>query len=391
MRCRQSPAGFTLIELLVVIAIIAILAAILFPVFARAREKARQTACLNNQRQIATGVLMYAQDHEELLPAAGTWTEVASSKGVLICPTLGKKVANGYGFNKQLGEVALGDIASPSATLLLADVAATAPGNLLDCFSTTNAPDLRHSRGALFALADGHVELIAVPAGADIVQTLLLKGIDLGGGITPALERAENWTVVGPTGDQNWFGSATTLALPTGAYRTTAADPMITGQVDVDIYATNIEFDNYASDGVAMGLFVSDAESNVASSPWGKQAMTSGWYFGVSRYRPLVNNMHYFKSRPTAFCNDDADASSSTLSIKMPIPQGWHHYRVVFARNNCYMCVTNPPTGGPKIITRPVTLASDQAPNQNKVYMYGYSARGTQTQYAKNFTFAVGK
>jgi prepilin-type N-terminal cleavage/methylation domain-containing protein/prepilin-type processing-associated H-X9-DG protein len=63
--------GFTLIELLVVIAIIAILAAILFPVFAQAREKARQTACLSNTKQLALGVFMYAQDYDETLPVAG--------------------------------------------------------------------------------------------------------------------------------------------------------------------------------------------------------------------------------------------------------------------------------------------------------------------------------
>ncbi|MGM0493341.1 MAG: DUF1559 domain-containing protein [Armatimonadota bacterium] len=62
--------GFTLIELLVVIAIIAILAAILFPVFARAREKARQTSCLSNQKQIGLGILMYAQDYDERFPPA---------------------------------------------------------------------------------------------------------------------------------------------------------------------------------------------------------------------------------------------------------------------------------------------------------------------------------
>ncbi len=60
--------GFTLIELLVVIAIIAILAAILFPVFARAREKARQSSCLSNVKQISLGILMYAQDYDERLP-----------------------------------------------------------------------------------------------------------------------------------------------------------------------------------------------------------------------------------------------------------------------------------------------------------------------------------
>lgn len=63
--------GFTLIELLVVIAIIAILAAILFPVFARARDKARQTACLNNLKQLALGVIMYAGDWDENAPGAG--------------------------------------------------------------------------------------------------------------------------------------------------------------------------------------------------------------------------------------------------------------------------------------------------------------------------------
>jgi prepilin-type N-terminal cleavage/methylation domain-containing protein/prepilin-type processing-associated H-X9-DG protein len=64
----MSKRGFTLIELLVVIAIIAILAAILFPVFAKAREKARQASCLSNNKQLCLAVLSYAQDYDEKLP-----------------------------------------------------------------------------------------------------------------------------------------------------------------------------------------------------------------------------------------------------------------------------------------------------------------------------------
>jgi len=65
---RQAARAFTLIELLVVIAIIAILAAILFPVFAQAREKARAISCLSNEKQLGLAILMYAQDYDESFP-----------------------------------------------------------------------------------------------------------------------------------------------------------------------------------------------------------------------------------------------------------------------------------------------------------------------------------
>ena len=94
---RQPKSGFTLIELLVVIAIIALLAAILFPVFARARENARKTSCLNNCKQMALGLMQYSQDYDELLPkgssnnrgngwAGPTLTYVKSSQA-FVCPS----------------------------------------------------------------------------------------------------------------------------------------------------------------------------------------------------------------------------------------------------------------------------------------------------------------
>ena len=77
---RRKP-GFTLIELLVVIAIIAILAAILFPVFAQAREKARSATCLSNVKQLALGVMMYVQDWDECYPNNRLFTFPGGGEG----------------------------------------------------------------------------------------------------------------------------------------------------------------------------------------------------------------------------------------------------------------------------------------------------------------------
>jgi len=78
-RTQSRQHGFTLIELLVVIAIIAILAAILFPVFAQAREKARSASCLSNEKQIGLGIMMYAQDNDEVYPMAYYYVNGATS------------------------------------------------------------------------------------------------------------------------------------------------------------------------------------------------------------------------------------------------------------------------------------------------------------------------
>ncbi len=144
----MSRRGFTLIELLVVIAIIAILAAILFPVFARAREKARQNSCLSNCKQISLAVLQYAQDFDERFPKCysafngagsavrwywysdtfpGSLWPYVKNRQVYVCPS---STPGDYGVNPVLmiqggnSGRAMAEIAKPAETILLADVTA---------------------------------------------------------------------------------------------------------------------------------------------------------------------------------------------------------------------------------------------------------------------------
>ena len=140
----RTRRGFTLIELLVVIAIIAILAAILFPVFARVREKANQTSCLNNQRQLAIALMMYANDNDETLPLPDKWVEatnLATDPKIFNCPSVGAQgvpSAPNYGMNAFLYDTdpvsgsisgaAIGQIADPTIIELTTDIARiTAP------------------------------------------------------------------------------------------------------------------------------------------------------------------------------------------------------------------------------------------------------------------------
>jgi len=122
----RTRTGFTLIELLVVIAIIAILAAILFPVFAQARERARQTACLSNARQLAMAVMSYLQDHDEaFMPSTNyavptnvperIWTRIIQpyvrDTGIFICPS-----AQRAGFPTDWAQRGVGSIGYTAAT-----------------------------------------------------------------------------------------------------------------------------------------------------------------------------------------------------------------------------------------------------------------------------------
>jgi len=208
--------GFTLIELLVVIAIIAILAAILFPVFAKAREKARQISCLNNEKQLALGFIQYMSDSDGLTPSStdgptgathtGGWIFYSSfgtttvppiydptqgnifsyvkSASVYVCPddAVGQKAGDSYASNGCINnatpdattgvrsgksEVAFDN---PSAIMMLCEEDSLTTdhrtGTTNDAylsFDYNDVPSVRHSDGSNVVFMDGHAKWYHFP------------------------------------------------------------------------------------------------------------------------------------------------------------------------------------------------------------------------------------
>ncbi|HEY3332603.1 MAG TPA: DUF1559 domain-containing protein [Capsulimonadaceae bacterium] len=142
----KQRKGFTLIELLVVIAIIAILAAILFPVFATAREKARQTTCASNMKQIGIAFTQYSQDYDEVLPPVwiynGTWSTPLGCWDTALGPYLGFAVGINASNNHAAPPLVL---ACPDDTIDRGSWAAT--GNYARTYAVTS-PRAAENSGA---------------------------------------------------------------------------------------------------------------------------------------------------------------------------------------------------------------------------------------------------
>jgi prepilin-type N-terminal cleavage/methylation domain-containing protein len=206
---RSRSKGFTLIELLVVIAIIAILAAILFPVFAQARDKARQTTCGSNLRQLGLAAMMYAQDYDQrYVPWWGDgvqkglgWSSILSpyvkNEQMFSCPSdgvsrgtatnpkrsytmngdwfspdnrgLSRSYTTDKGAGPPLGGYSEADVEQPASTIMFCD--RWAPGNLLygqgwsvsasECHLHAGKGHMglnNHMDGTNFTMADGHMK-----------------------------------------------------------------------------------------------------------------------------------------------------------------------------------------------------------------------------------------
>lgn len=197
MRTNTSVRrAFTLIELLVVIAIIAILASILFPVFAKARSQARKTVCLSNLKQLALGTMMYVQDYDETFPfrnsslgADYTWGALiqpyVKNKAVAACPDMPDDVQRqyntplwmGYGMSNYLwvdypnAMATTASVPSPSLTAMQAD----------STFDSFTARATRRTRIA-FANTLANGSPYALPCAKVFTRHGSGTGVDLNGG-----------------------------------------------------------------------------------------------------------------------------------------------------------------------------------------------------------------
>ena len=212
---NATRTGFTLIALLVVIAIIAILAALLFPVFAGAREKARATACLSNEKQIGQGITLYMQSWDDTYPVVvhkpgeedHAWVEqlaqYVKTRNLNRCPSDSGFEPDGFHTTSYFinvyfnGAITMADIPEPSNTIYIAEANENAAGdhyhpNLGIAEMKEELAPRRHNGGANYLFADLHARWMrfeATLAPKNLHEVSRSRSDTAGGhGETPSIE-----------------------------------------------------------------------------------------------------------------------------------------------------------------------------------------------------------
>ena len=394
MSYGKSSHGFTLIELLVVIAIISLLAAILFPVFAQAREKANQATCLNNQRQIALTVHIYLQDNDELFfptPGTASWPMYLGGKmgKVFDCPTrsgTGSESNPEYGFNGGLCGVPLPNVTSPATTLMTADrtMGSTSAGALILNYDTDIDP--RHAGQVLLSCVDGHCAQakVSISVSNDLAAqgyTLFLLNSNYIVQSYPNVLTVSN----GASPTYHWACS-NSLVLPAGCYRVKASDPMPNMAIEFDTSMDQVTNPGYYNT-ACLGMFVDNSELNQTPSSSSLTNITSGFYAGFYRWMGQGSeayggsNYAYGNHRASMASTGDAigncNLSSYTNSqngfnnivINPIVSNQWYHLQVIFQSYMAYLVASQ---NGKMLgmMTCPVNLPVDMAPGENQIALY---------------------
>ena len=408
--------GFTLIELLVVIAIIAVLAAILFPVFATAREKARQAHFLNNKKQIATAVMMFAQDHEQTIfadPGSQSWCTYLTqyiTGPLYACPSVkasqpGSSSTPNYGFNPTLYNTLLTEITQPSIGLMLADMKpvsarAQQSGSL---GSMDTDIDQRHGGGFIFACIDGHVVYqsgasVSASNSNAVTKSLLNAGFNPYPGGKLVISDPRPVIAMGGS-DNKWHDSSFAFTLPTGSYRQYATDPcpQIAAEWDMNRWPISNGYTGCEYMYSMMGIFCSSAEVGYySSSTGGLSNPTTGYYFGYKAYAAdnydandngwtnlYSNGSHYFAQGADA--NTLTGSPAAKLIMNPMRTWIYYHVRAMITGGTCYLTVTD--TSNNKILGTTVNtlnLANDCAPGNNLVVGYCYTRSDSAYEWMKN-------
>jgi len=186
--------------LLIAATIVGLIVLVLIPLLDKVSEYPRQTTCTSNQKQIATAVAMYVQEHDMTMPStANFWNDIGVSGKILKCPTANKRIQNSYGQNCSVNGLKIEKIYDPAGTFLTADVRPTS-GNII---SIGNG-DPRHNKRLIASYVDGHVCLIEAPASFVYAPNDLAKGLPKDKDIyTPnGKYNASHWSLGKLDGDQ---------------------------------------------------------------------------------------------------------------------------------------------------------------------------------------------